>query len=96
MAYMKESESALHEGLEEMYDRMPGVTLRCVGCTLRPRCARCTGIGGKQQCCARGREMRERERTRERDGHTCIHTYIHAGRQTGRDGFLLKVRANSH
>ncbi|CAN0132471.1 unnamed protein product [Ectocarpus fasciculatus] len=28
VAYMKESESALHEGLEEMYDRMPGVTLR--------------------------------------------------------------------
>lgn len=30
VAYIEKSESALHEGLEEMYDQMPGVTLRCV------------------------------------------------------------------
>ncbi|CAN0028857.1 unnamed protein product, partial [Hapterophycus canaliculatus] len=30
VAFIEKSESALHEGLEEMYDQMPSVTLRCV------------------------------------------------------------------
>ena len=46
--------------------------------------------------CTRERDEIERKNERERDGHKYIHTYIYAGRQTGREGFPLKVPADSH